>query len=69
MSNVGQSACRGIDRPAIPYVGGSWSHPTQAKVGLEWATVVLRFTQQKVNVVRHDYVSVNVEFVIASHSF
>jgi hypothetical protein len=42
--------------------------PTQAKTVLEWATLLLRFAEREVDMLRHDYVSVNVESVTAAHS-
>ena len=35
--------------------------PTQAKTGLEWATLLLWFAQQEVNMLRHDYIPVNLK--------
>jgi len=46
--------------------------PTQAKTRLEWGTstaggIPLWFAQQQVNVLRHDYIAINVESVTAPH--
>jgi hypothetical protein len=35
--------------------------PTQAKSGLEWGTLLLRFAEQEMNMLRHDYVPVNLK--------
>jgi len=43
--------------------------PTQAKIGLEWATAGLRFAEQKVNMLGHDHIAVDVESVTAAHPF
>jgi hypothetical protein len=40
---------------------------TQAKIGLEWATL-LRFTQQQMNMLGHNHVAVNAQSVTATHS-
>jgi hypothetical protein len=45
---------------------GGW--PIQAKTGLEWATFLLRFAEQEVNMLRHGYVSVNLKSEAAAHS-
>jgi hypothetical protein len=41
--------------------------PTQAKGGLEWATVRLRFAEQQMNMLGHDYIAINVKSVTAPH--
>ncbi len=41
--------------------------PTQAKTGLEWGTLVLWFAEQEMNVLRHDYVPVNLKLEAAPH--
>ena len=46
--------------------------PTQAKIRLEWATILFttlsRFAQQQVNMLGHDHVAVNAQSVTATHS-
>jgi len=42
--------------------------PTQARPGLEWATVAMRFTEQHMDMLGHDDISVNLESGNAPHS-
>ena len=43
-------------------------HPDSAESGLEWSTGQLWLAEQEVNMLRHDYLSVNVESVTVAHS-
>ena len=42
--------------------------PTQAKTGLEWATVLWRFAKQEVNMLGHDYIAINAKPETAPHA-